>query len=664
MAALEGAAATRQSEVTQWQIFNELDLKEESEMLELATFLDSLMREFAPNSRKHSLENLQTDEEEDDGVEVHRHAEDFEAPSHADAHGIAGIGTSFRIARGNSIYNIPDMNLMDYGPLPKGPLTPESASEIIDVYRRGGKLAYKSFKKLLRDVYKKLKGVGNVIRVPMASDSVNVHVIGDLHGQLEDLLHILDDAGLPDANNIFLFNGDFVDRGDHSVEIIAILFSLYLAFPDYVFLNRGNHEDHVICCQPPPPHGCGGFQRECKSKYDDLVFSMVVEVFRYLPIFHIIEEKICVIHGGLFYRKGVTIDDLEAIDRLDYCPVPGEEDPPTNPEEARGQDLRQLMRDALWSDPKPDPGCEFNNARKQGQLFGPDVCQEFLQTNDLHMVVRSHECMKLGFSQAYAEMPHLLATIFSASGYGGSNNMGAYMTFTKVDPGAAYKVMTLDGEPSGLFFTVQNYTVGEASGSIEQTNKTSMRALVLRKKQQLVEEFVAADTMGTGKVTIEQWGTIMVKVTGVVINWPELLPLLGVEAEHVASGEIEYQTFISELRAGFNRLSQVGNEDTETLFNAMYANRNTLECVFAFFDLNGDGIISKEEFHHGCEVLNKKLPKSSQISRPERLLELMDIDGSDGIDINEFFEVFRLVDAADGSVDGKISIVDEKAAEA
>ena len=96
--------------------------------------------EFAPNSRKHSLENLQTEEEDDDGLDAHRHAEDFEAPSHADAHGIAGIGTSFRIARGNSIYNIPDMNLMDYGPLPKGPLTPETASEIIDVYRRGGKV--------------------------------------------------------------------------------------------------------------------------------------------------------------------------------------------------------------------------------------------------------------------------------------------------------------------------------------------------------------------------------------------------------------------------------------------------------------------------------------------------------------------------------------------
>ena len=113
--------------------------------------------------------------------------------------------------------------------------------------------------------------MGPVIDLSFEAGTV-VHVVGDLHGQLTDLLHILDDAGMPSPTNKFVFNGDFVDRGPNSVEIIGILFALYLAFPDCVFLNRGNHEDHVICCQPPPPNGCGGFQRECKGKYDELIF--------------------------------------------------------------------------------------------------------------------------------------------------------------------------------------------------------------------------------------------------------------------------------------------------------------------------------------------------------------------------------------------------------
>ena len=300
-------------------------------------------------------------------------------------------------------------DLPDYGPLPKGPLSPETATAIIEVYRRGGKLALKSVKKILRDIYKVLKALPNVIEVETPPSPGRFHVIGDLHGQLPDLLHIIDDAGLPSAENKFIFNGDFVDRGPCSVEIIMILFSAMLAWPDSVYLNRGNHEDHMICCQPPPPYGCGGFQRECKEKYDDLTFSMVVEVFRYLPIVHTIDGKVLVIHGGLFGRAGVTMEDLKAVDRLDYSPAPPPEPEPTNPEEERAADLRQIMRDALWSDPKDSPGIEFNETRRQGQLFGPDITEEFLTENGLLMVVRSHEwCVHVALNYPMPSTPHKL----------------------------------------------------------------------------------------------------------------------------------------------------------------------------------------------------------------------------------------------------------------
>jgi len=88
-----------------------------------------------------------------------------------------------------------------------------------------------------------------------------------------------------------------------------------------------------------------------------------------------------------------------------------------------------------------------------------------------------------------------------------------------------------------------------------------------------------------------------------------------------------------------------------------YANRATLEVIFNFFDTNGDGTISKSEFRHGCEVLNSKLPTDQRVSDPDALLKMMDIDGNDGIDLNEFFEVFRLVDALDGKMDGQFDIL-------
>ena len=52
--------------------------------------------------------------------------------------------------------------------------------------------------------------------------------------------------GLPSAENPYIFNGDFVDRGPHSVEIAIILFSFFLLYPTGLYINRGNHEDHIM----------------------------------------------------------------------------------------------------------------------------------------------------------------------------------------------------------------------------------------------------------------------------------------------------------------------------------------------------------------------------------------------------------------------------------
>ena len=50
-----------------------------------------------------------------------------------------------------------------------------------------------------------------------------LNIFGDIHGQFSDMIHFLELTGLP-PNQKFLFMGDYVDRGNNSIEVCALLF--------------------------------------------------------------------------------------------------------------------------------------------------------------------------------------------------------------------------------------------------------------------------------------------------------------------------------------------------------------------------------------------------------------------------------------------------------
>lgn len=65
-----------------------------------------------------------------------------------------------------------------------------------------------------------------------------------------------------------------------------------------------------------------GFEGEVRSKLNDTFVELFAEVFCYLPLAHVINKKIFVVHGGLFSVDGVKLSDIRSINR--FCEPPEE----------------------------------------------------------------------------------------------------------------------------------------------------------------------------------------------------------------------------------------------------------------------------------------------------------------------------------------------------
>lgn len=157
-------------------------------------------------------------------------------------------------------------------------------------------------------------------------DDIDITICGDTHGQYYDLLTIFEKNGNPSETNPYLFNGDFVDRGSFSVEVTLLLVAWKIAFPNHMHLTRGNHETKNM-------NKMYGFEGEVKAKYDSKLMDMFSLVFCYLPIAFCVNKKVLVMHGGLFSKDGVTLDDIRKVDRIREPPDSG------------------IMCECLWSDP-------------------------------------------------------------------------------------------------------------------------------------------------------------------------------------------------------------------------------------------------------------------------------------------------------------------------
>jgi protein phosphatase len=223
-------------------------------------------------------------------------------------------------------------------------------------------------------------------------------VVGDIHGNLDDLLRIFERHGYP-PDQRYLFLGDFIDRGNHSLEVLLLVYALFVKYPSHVHVIRGNHETRVSA----KSHG---FSEICLLNLSKKAFRLFLKSFAQMPIAAVLNNRMLCVHGGI--ASGVhTLAQLEAeIER-----------PIVNVASSCAEDI-------LWSDPLDGVSGFTPSRRGMGCFFGSDQLEGFLDDNGLECLIRAHEWFHEGFDWPFGLGGRCL-TVFSSSNYCGKGNRGA-----------------------------------------------------------------------------------------------------------------------------------------------------------------------------------------------------------------------------------------------
>ncbi|CAF3894546.1 unnamed protein product [Adineta steineri] len=484
----------------------------------------------------------------------------------------------------------------------------------------------------LRHILKRLPNV-NIVST---HQSRYVTVVGDLHGSLADLMVIFHKNGLPSNENPYIFNGDIVDRGFQSMEVFLLISVAVIVYPNNVYLNRGNHEDHVLNLRY-------GFMKEIIYKYKShatRLLRLFENIYSWLPIASLIDDHIFVAHGGI---SDITdLNKINEIKRQKYISVlsPNFIIPPNEDQFQISSisdevllEWRQIL-DLLWSDPKQADGCEPNTYRGGGCYWGPDVTEKILQKHNWTLLIRSHECKEEGFGYSHDKK---VLTIFSASNYYAvGSNRGAYVKIITNQPPIIIQFMATRA-------THKTLTLWERVSYVEDQAIQNLAEKFSVNKSRLMKEFALVDPANTGRISVNAWCDIVSHVLDLQLPWRTLKARL---VDTDISGMVIYESSFrsKELRFTSNIST---NARRESLCQAIYRNKDLLETVFRAIDKDNSGVISMQEFTEVCSFLGKHNGSKLDEKQIMDLAASIDLNKNGVIDFNEFLEAFRIVDVGD-----------------
>uniref|UniRef100_A0A8D2IVY8 Serine/threonine-protein phosphatase n=1 Tax=Varanus komodoensis TaxID=61221 RepID=A0A8D2IVY8_VARKO len=493
-----------------------------------------------------------------------------------------------------------------YGPRLCFPLTVADTDLLLQAFKHRQHLHARYVLQLLHETRKVLQQMPNITQVS-TSYAKEITICGDLHGKLDDLLLIFYKNGLPSEENPYIFNGDFVDRGKNSTEILIILFAFLLVYPNHLHLNRGNHEDHIMNLRY-------GFTKEVMKKYRSYgktILHLLQDVFSWLPLATLIDGKVLILHGGI--SDSTDLNFLKVFQR--------------NKVKCYTHKVLFLfssdVMDILWSDPRHQHGCTPNKLRGGGCYFGPDVTTRLLKRYNLKMIIRSHECKQEGY-----EISHngKVITIFSASNYyEEGSNRGAYI---KLNPDLIPRFVQVSK-------STRKQTLHQRVTAIELSALKCLREKVFAHKSELIAAFRQYDPNCTGRISVSEWASAIESVLQLDLPWRTLRSRLVYLAQ---DGSVEYLSSFDDLEIKLP-IKEVQPFLVETLCRY----KTDLEIIFNLIDRDHSGLISIDEFRQTWKLFNLHLRIDTDDESIDNLARNIDFNKDGSIDFNEFLEAFHVV---------------------
>uniref|UniRef100_A0A915I6A0 protein-serine/threonine phosphatase n=1 Tax=Romanomermis culicivorax TaxID=13658 RepID=A0A915I6A0_ROMCU len=147
------------------------------------------------------------------------------------------------------------------------------------------------------------------------------------------------------TNHRIKSEGDYVDRGNQSVETFCLMLMFRMRYPKDFFILRAF------------------------AAYMDSMMG----VFAHLPICALVSQRIFCMHGGLS-------PSFEGFDQLRDLKLPFEV-----------PDISSLVTDILWCDPDRSVAGYQPNRRGVSYVFGEDVVQAFCEKYNIDLIARAHQ---------------------------------------------------------------------------------------------------------------------------------------------------------------------------------------------------------------------------------------------------------------------------------